>query len=77
MSNTARGVLIALGPCWAVWRVVTLVDASDMMTLGPSSTQPQEDAGIITSMKAPIDGSTTIVDLMELGARLTIQLAAV
>ncbi|MDU4703638.1 MAG: zf-HC2 domain-containing protein [Corynebacterium sp.] len=77
MAGTARGVLIALGLCWAVWGIATLVDASGMMTLGLSSAQPQDGAGIATSTGVPIDGSTATVDPMELGARLAIQLAAI
>ena len=64
MAGTARGVLIALGLCWAVWGIATLVDASGMMTLGLSSAQPQDGAGIATSTGAPIDGSTATVDPM-------------
>lgn len=78
MAGTARGVLIALGICWAVWGIVTLVDASGMMTLGISPTEPQDGAGLATGTeRAPVDGSTATVDPMELGARLAIQLAAI
>lgn len=81
MAGTARGVLIALGLCWAVWGIATLVDVSDMITLGLSSTQPPSGGtvgtGTATGTGAPIDGSTATVDPMELGARLAIQLAAI
>lgn len=67
MAGTARGVLIALGVCWAVWGLESLMDAAGL--IGLESAAPSE--GVLA------DGSTATVDPMELGARLTIELAAI
>lgn len=67
MAGTARGLLIALGLCWAVWGIITLTDLSEMMQFGTAA----------PTSGAPIDGSTATVDPMEIGARAAIQLAAI